>query len=406
MDIYFAIPVLDENDYLTKTLDCIAEQSYQGQIYVYLCVNQPDSWWNDSNTVLYCKRNQELLHHLSNGYRNLCLHVIDRTTKGKGWDKKSGVGIARKTIADEILNHASDEDILISMDADTIFDSHFVEIIVADFQSYTRMAALNLPYYHSLSGNELQDRALLRYELYLRNYMLNMLRIDSPYAYTAFGSAIACRIKDYKSVGGFDTQTAGEDFYFLQKIVKYGKLKLFSEAKVFPSSRFSTRVPFGTGPAIFDFQNNSFVRYPIFHYFSFDSIEETYKSIADIFYGDIDTSFIAFLKSHYRQEYIWDKLRKNYKTIPMFKKAFHHKVDGLRLFQYVRVAQKKISKNDETCLLDFLHEFHSQQMGVLSDAVNGLSFQTTPVSSLDRIRDFLALQEDKMRKQKDIRNFT
>ncbi len=46
------------------------------------------------------------------------------------------------------------------------------------------------------------------------------------------------------------TKNAGEDFYFLQKIAKVGKIRKISTAKVYPSSRVSDRVIFGTGPKI------------------------------------------------------------------------------------------------------------------------------------------------------------
>lgn len=407
MDVYFAIPVLDENDFLFKTLDCIAEQSYSGKIFVYICVNQPDSWWNTTDKNSICLRNQALFHQLERGYRDLDIHLIDKTRKGNGWlDKKSGVGIARKTIADEILTYASDTDIFISMDADTLFENNFVQEIVLAFQSFPEAVALNLPYYHSLSGNEVQDRALLRYELYLRNYMLNMLRINSPYAFTAFGSAIACKIQDYKAVRGFDTQMAGEDFYFLQKMAKYGKIKLHTDINVFPSSRFSERVVFGTGTALADFQKNTYIRYPFFYFSSFDNIQKTYLLIDELFTKDLENEFLEFQKNNCKVDLNWGKLRNNFKTLPMFTKAFHHKIDGLRLFQYVRYAQKKLSIRDEACLMAFMNQFYPNKIQSIIDDVNAFSFQNSSLKSLILLRDFLFLEEDKMRKQHDSRIFT
>ncbi|MDD4208724.1 MAG: glycosyltransferase family 2 protein [Bacteroidales bacterium] len=407
MDVYFAIPVLDENDFLFKTLDCIAEQSYNGKIFVYICVNQPDSWWNISDKFLICVRNEELFHQLEQGYRGLDIHLIDKTRKENGWsDKKSGVGIARKTIADEILMYASDTDIFISMDADTLFENNFVQEIVHNFHSFPEAVAMNLPYYHSLSGNETQDRALLRYELYLRNFMLNMLHVNSPYAFAAFGSAIACKIKDYKAVRGFDTQIAGEDFYFLQKMAKYGKIKLHTDVNVFPSSRFSERVAFGTGTALADFQKNTYRRYPFFHFSSFDNIYKTYLLIDELFTKDIENEFLEFQKNNCKVDLNWGKLRNNYKTIPMFTKAFHHKIDGLRLFQFVRYAQTKLSMSDEACLLAFMNKFYPNKIQTMIEDVSTFTFQNSPIASLNQIRDFLVVEEDKMRKQHDSRIFT
>ena len=398
--VYFLIPVLDENDYLYTTLDCIAEQTYKGSIFVYICVNQPDFWW-ETDKIDRCLRNQETMNRLQKGYRNLNLRLIDKSSKGNGFGKKYGVGIARKTIADNIIQSASTDDLLISMDADTLFENYFVETIVETFQLCPKAAALNIPYYHPISYNNLEDRAILWYEIYLRNYMLNLLRINSPYAFTAFGSAIACKIKDYKAINGFDTQTAGEDFYFLQKIVKYGKLKLFTDCKVYPSSRKSERVTFGTGTAISDFQNNMLLRYPIFHFSSFDCIAQTYRSINEIFYKDKDTVFIDFLKNQYNEKDLWSKLRKNYKSLPMFEKAFHHKIDGLRLFQFIRYMQNSVNKSNEKCLEDFFIKFYPQKTGLCK----GLDFQKSSIHQLMEIRDFLSEEEDIQRKQKDLGNY-
>jgi hypothetical protein len=43
---------------------------------------------------------------------------------------------------------------------------------------------------------------------------------------------------------------AGEDFYFLNKLAKTGKINYIKETCVYPSARSSTRVPFGTGKRI------------------------------------------------------------------------------------------------------------------------------------------------------------
>ena len=399
--VYFAIPVLDENEYLFATLDCIAEQSCKNNIYTYICVNQPDDWWY-TDKIDICLRNQELISSLQKNYRNLQIKLIDKSSKGRGWiGKKYGVGIARKTLINSILHHASPNDIIISMDADTHFDTSFVSHVVNDLKSNPQAVALNLPYLHPISDNEQQDRAILRYELYLRSYMLNMLRINSPYAFTAFGSAIACKVKDYIAVGGFDTQKSGEDFYFLQKMVKYGLIKLYSQAKVFPSPRISERVVFGTGTAVVDFQTDNSKRYPVFHYSSFDYIQEVYEQLGDIYKQDIQTVFTDFLTQHLGKTDLWGKLRTNYKTLPMFKKAFHQKVNGLRLFQFLRNTQITINKTDEMCLHDYMTKFYSHVNYKLGEK----SFEEMDVEILLKLRELLATQEDFMRKQKDLAVF-
>lgn len=400
--IYFAIPVLDEMPYLFDTLDCIANQSYKGELTVYVCVNQPASWWDCEEKAAICLRNSEMMKLLAKGYKELELVVLDKSGRDLAWqNKKAGVGMARKFLLDTILKQASEDDVIISMDADTCFEKDFVASVAANYAAHPKAAAVNIPYYHPLTGEEAQDRAMLHYELYLRNYMLNLLRIDSPYAFTALGSAIAFKAKVGRAVGGFDSHMAGEDFYFLQKIVKYGQLLLYNECKVFPSPRISHRVPFGTGPAIAENLKQVDSRYPLFHYSCFDDIAQTYQQIDDLFYQDIHTPLIDFINQHFPDEDRWKELRANYKTLPMFQKAFHHQIDGLRIFQYIRYAQQQIHQNDTACLSEYFHRFYPENKD-LSLQLPLLDFQRMPIGNMQYLRDFMATEEDNKRKQRDM----
>ncbi len=185
-----------------------------------------------------CEENSRILEYLQN-QTDLNLNVIDRSSPGKGWKgKKVGVGIARKVVLDEICERADNEDVIISMDADTIFNKGYVKSIVQTIKRNPKKVAVAVPYYHPLSGDEQQDRIMLRYEIYMRYYALNLWRIQSPFSFTALGSAIALTVKAYKAVGGLTPHLSGEDFYFLQKLRKYGKIICWNSEKVYPANRF------------------------------------------------------------------------------------------------------------------------------------------------------------------------
>ena len=235
--VCFAIPAMDELGTLEKTLECIARQDYRGKISVWVCVNGPYSDYeiadNDNirqaieNAKMRILHNELLWNQLIQNPWNLDLHLIDRYSPEKAWrEKQAGVGLARQHCIAALLPHASDDNILISMDADTLFHPDFVREVVHCLQRHPHATAVNPPYYHPLSGDEAQDRAMLRYEIYLRCHLIQLLRIGSPYAFTALGSAIACRLSDYQKSGGYDSQQAGEDFYLLQKLAKMGKIGL------------------------------------------------------------------------------------------------------------------------------------------------------------------------------------
>jgi hypothetical protein len=50
---------------------------------------------------------------------------------------------------------------------------------------------------------------------------------------------------------------AGEDFYFLQKIIPHGNFRDLNTTCIYPSPRPSTRVPFGTGRAMTKYLENT-----------------------------------------------------------------------------------------------------------------------------------------------------
>jgi hypothetical protein len=54
-----------------------------------------------------------------------------------------------------------------------------------------------------------------------------------------------------------NTRQAGEDFYLLQKFIEIGSLQEIRNTAVYPSSRTSLRVPFGTGKAMHQMQLDS-----------------------------------------------------------------------------------------------------------------------------------------------------
>ena len=71
-----------------------------------------------------------------------------------------------------------------------------------------------------------------------------------PYAYHTIGSSMAVRSDVYQKQNGMNKRKAGEDFYFLQKLIPLGGFTELKTTKIIPSPRVSDRVPFGTGKAM------------------------------------------------------------------------------------------------------------------------------------------------------------
>lgn len=91
-----AIPAMDELDFLPATLDALSKQDSRLPFEVYVCVNQPDEYWNNPERKTVCENNQKLLKLLK-GYKSLTLHILDFASPGLGWKgKKRGLALLVK----------------------------------------------------------------------------------------------------------------------------------------------------------------------------------------------------------------------------------------------------------------------------------------------------------------------
>jgi len=380
MKLYIAIPALDELDFLPRTLAAIEKQKTEFPFSVYICVNQPDSWWNNPEKIEICKNNQKLLKYLNSlkSFKSFkSLIILDKSSPSNGWKSAThGVGWARKTLFDEILKTANDEDVIISLDADTLFNEFYFQSIGENF-SKNNIEVISVPYYHKLTEDESANRAILRYEIYMRNYFINMHRIGSPYTFTAIGSAIALQIKALRKIRGITPLSSGEDFYLLQKLRKMTPISNYNSELVYPAARFSSRVFFGTGPAMIKGNQGDWESYPIYHHSLFDTIKETYDIIPELFTEDKETEFINFLKEQYKTDDLWAPLRKNYKTLPQFTRAFHEKADGLRILQFLKAKNNALKTS--------------------SSVISQLDAEFVETSSLLEIREVLFEKEMSLR---------
>ncbi|MBI2968434.1 MAG: glycosyltransferase family 2 protein, partial [Bacteroidetes bacterium] len=124
-------------------------------------------------------------------------------------------------------------------------EAHFSSDIPAD--------GCSIRFEHPLSGNDYPPEVysgIVNYELYLRYYKQGLQYANLPFAFHTIGSSMAVRAGAYMKSGGMNMRKAGEDFYFLQKIIELGRFTELNSTCIYPSPRPSSRVPFGTGMAI------------------------------------------------------------------------------------------------------------------------------------------------------------
>ena len=396
--IYVALPAINEAELLPLCLKCIEEQSYNN-FHIVICINQPDDWWEITDKRIICENNIALLKELQKKDKNT-FTIIDKCSKGNGWKgNNKGVGWARKTIVDYIATIANTNDIIVSLDADTTFGRDYFSSNVNIF-SKTKAVALANPYYHKLTGKDAEDRAILRYEIYMRNYAINLLLIDSPYAFTALGSAIVLPVSSYKAIGGLTPKLSGEDFYFLQKLRKFGNIAVYNIEKVYPAARFSDRVFFGTGPAMIKGNNGDWESYPVYHHSLFGDIKDAYDCFPRLFKDDCETPMDSFLQEQFREN-IWQALRENHKDEKHFIRACHEKIDGLRILQYLKQKQSILRKSDETCLLENLAMVDSRLFKFEKTiSIDNFEFSKCTIDLLNDIRNYLVMIEEALQKKK------
>lgn len=395
--LYIALPVMNEPDTVPRTVQCILEQDFT-DFKAFICINQPDEWWNDENPVHFeiCKTNAETLNWLYS-LNDSRFTIIDRSSQGQGWTGKNhGIGWARKTIFDHILAIADNDDLILSLDADTVFNNGYFSSVVRNLSDKKQFSAISIPYYHQLTGNEEIDRSILHYEIYMRSYLISLFLIENPYAFTALGSAICARVADVKAIGGMTPKMSGEDFYFLQKLVKYKPLLHWNDEPVYPAARLSDRVFFGTGPALIKGINGDWDSYPVYPFELFLKIKEMFSLFSQLFKEDIETPMDDFLKTQFGA-LPWQNLRNNCKTVEKFEKACIQKIDGLRILQYLKHYRAAFSKKDEQVLADLFRILHEKLFTVIPNDIENINFYTSAIETLDYIRNVLFGVEQKLR---------
>jgi hypothetical protein len=385
--IYIALPVMNEMERLPLLVKAIMEQTEQ-RFRLVVCVNQPDSWWNDPEHMSVCEENSLAIKYLLSLEDNR-IEILDKSSPGNGWTPKAhGIGFARKYLMDHISKMAHPGDIIISMDADTLFNKGYFASVAENLRLNPAASAISVPYYHRLSYQNELDRAMLRYEIYMRAYAINMWRIKSPYCFTALGSAIALPVWAYRASGGMTPKMSGEDFYFLQKIVKTGRLLHWNGEIVYPATRLSDRVFFGTGPALIKGIDGDWSSYPVYSQRLYDLVAETYILFSKLYYEDVNTPLDEFLLSKFG-ELPWSTLRLNFKTQGHFIRACHEKIDGLRILQFLKENQPTGEQVSEESLSGLLVSHQKQFPDLIGELNTKVDFLLSPISELDHIRDVL-----------------
>ncbi|MEN8165042.1 MAG: glycosyltransferase family A protein [Acidobacteriota bacterium] len=248
------IPVLAESETLFQTLRSLAENPAEElkDTLVVCVVNNRAEPYARADQIADNQKALKQLEEIAQGHA-LRLAYIDASSPGKELGPKMGVGEARRIGLDSALGvlclNEKPEGLLISLDADTLVEPGYLRAIGEHFASCDAGAGV-VAYHHPIPEEPERRVAMILYELFLRYHELGLRSAGSPYAWPTVGSTIVVRGDAYVAAGGMNRKQAGEDFYFIQQLVKTSTVSRIDSTIVCPSNRASDRVPFGTGAGI------------------------------------------------------------------------------------------------------------------------------------------------------------
>lgn len=288
--LVIVIPAIAEYNNIKTVLNSLLENislNFKSTSVLFVVNNMINSTGEvkaeNRETVLFLRglinetaREKNLIEHLRQ--TGLTIGLIDACSDGKELPKKTGgVGLARKIGMDlslTLFDYSSPlKNIIACLDADCTVEKNYIDTIINSFNGKNVHAAVTA-YEHKLPQNEEIGKAITCYELFLRYFSLGLKYAGSPFAYHSIGSTIVCTADAYIKVQGMNKKKAGEDFYFLEKLAKNYKVNKLSSTKVYPASRPSWRVPFGTGQRINRYLTNTADEYSVYSFKIFEVLKK------------------------------------------------------------------------------------------------------------------------------------
>lgn len=357
LDCIVVIPSYAEEDVLTTLrslqealLSWATDGMSPSRVEVILLINQSE----DVDTKIASINEQTYQSAVRWDSQDLTIHVIyvDKCPK-----KKAGVGLARRLAMDEAAQRLLSlgkhhEGLIVNLDADCIVAPDYYSGIRSFMDEQSKVDLANIHIEHDLAtahSEEAKD-AILDYELHLR-YFIGMQRwLGLPFACQTIGSAFVVRSGVYVQMGRMNTRKAGEDFYYIHKFTKKGTVADLNDAVVYPSSRSSFRVPFGTGKAVADILNSD-ESYKTYHPQSFRDISLLVNDVDRLYQQEVDLErypdvVSCYLKNH-DFETVITKLKSNARSVDTFRKAFFQWFDAFRLMKYLHEARDSSYGNVE-----------------------------------------------------------
>jgi len=267
--------------------------------------------------------------------------------------KHAGAGMARKIGMDEVIRRFNALNrpggVIVSTDADCLFSANYLQQIELAFSQKSCFAAtLNFKHRVDEMADPKQRLGIQLYEDYLHYYKKALDFAGFPDSIYTIGSAFAVRAEAYVKQGGMNRRQAGEDFYFLNKLTKLGRITEINDAFVYPSARVSDRVPFGTGAAMTKWMNEDEDLTVTYNFAAFQDLKVLFDQVDSLFKNSDDAGFVASLPASVR-DYLQtfefsrklDEINQNSSSLLSFRKRFFQFFDGFLILRFLNLAHQK-----------------------------------------------------------------
>ncbi|WP_119843560.1 glycosyltransferase family 2 protein [Reichenbachiella sp. MSK19-1] len=350
-EIIVVLPAHNEPD-LIRSLEALEDCACSAAVSVIVMVNASAK---ASDQV------KELNHK---SYNEACQWSVDRKhnyhfiINNELPAKHAGVGLARKIGMDEAaraFDMIDKDGVILCFDADSVCEPNLLEEVLHLF-SDPKVNGCSIHYEHPMSGDldQMQYEGIINYELHLRYYIDALRFAGFPYAFQTIGSSMAARSSVYMKQGGMNRRKAGEDFYFLHKIIPLGGFYNLNTTTIYPSARVSDRVPFGTGKAIGDWMEDRSEHYMTYAPQTFLDLKQFLEQVSSCyemtesewgsFYDSLPNSIRSFV---YKVEFM-DKMKEikvHATNHEFFERRFYQWFDGFKMLKYVHHTRDQFYPN-------------------------------------------------------------
>jgi len=322
-------------------------------VEVILVINSPadaDENTRDINQKCYKEAREWASKNSSNSLR---FHVILAEELPP---KNHGVGLGRKIGMDEALRRFDkagnvEQGIISCFDADSTCDTNYLTDIYKHFRNNINCPGVSIYYEHPIDKitDPVLGPGITQYELHLRYYIHAQRFAGLPYAYHTVGSSMAVKADAYQKQGGMNKRKAGEDFYFLHKIISLGSFTDLKSTTVYPSPRLSDRVPFGTGRAMTEWKENGSSEYLTYNPDSFEAIRPLFTNLKKIYLEgteqiDLHECIKEFLHHELFEENL-NSAKAKTRDFRSFKKRFYSWFNAFKLMKFLHFARDNYYEN-------------------------------------------------------------